>query len=257
MDEQVQRFFEEAIPTPALGGACMYCEEPFSWKSCEHFGTKIVKKPKPQAWKKIPNHLGEYRNQFLDTILDGYEPLEIGGERFVHISISRHMAGRDANPSKSKKMFGFYLEEMEERHIPSIPLFPIFMDLGNLESLGEHVFLFLSSLLEKLGSNNPQTNIIVAFGSSSTAAVAFQTAYFHFAKAKNPGWRFFQLIIDSERTISGESRPGYHLHPDPNMLFQHERAEFGILKKQLEETRAKLRMIHEISDLDSGIRESE
>ena len=265
MDKQVQRFFEEAIPIPALGGACMYCAEPFSWASCNHFGLQRY----PQHWKKNSNHLEEYRNQFLDPILDGYEPLEINGEYFVHVTLHRHMAEREVNP-ESKSEVGGSTGEIDAQYIPSIPVFPVWFDLGEIELIGEHVFRFLYSLYEKLGPNYPDTNLIVSFGSMNTTSVTFQTAFYHFAKAKNPGWRFFQLIHDKDRTVSGKKHPGHHMHPDINMLFQEERAQFvskedyeglsdkfGILNEQLEETRAKLKMINEISDLDRGIQESE
>ena len=284
----MQRFFEEAIPAAPVVINCHLCGTQVSWGECQHFGLPSDK----ARYKKIANHLDEYWNRILPQILDEYKPIEKNGKRFVHVSVTRHMANRNYDRSNNnERWYGKKFEEMVHRHVPSIPLFPVHFDTGDMELMGRHVFRFLASLDEKLGRGKTETTLVVAFGSSSPPSIAFQTGYYYYTKQTQPNWNFFQLNFDKDRTVKGNRSAGYHAHPDPNMLFQHERAgfvskegykelsdkfeilneqleetranyeglsdKFGILNEQLEETRAKLRMIHDISDLDSGIRESE
>ena len=283
----MQRFFEEAIPAAPVVINCHLCGNQVSWDECPHFGLASG-----VPYRKIANHLEAYWNNILPQILDEYKPIEINGRRYVHVSLTRHMANRNFDPKNfNEKWYGKKLEEMVDRHVPSIPLFPVFLDTGDMELMGRHVFRFLASLDEKWCRGKPETTLVVVFGSSSPPSIAFQTGYYYYTKQTRPNWNFFQLNFDNRRTIKGKRSAGYHAHPDPNMLFQDERAKlvseedykglldkfgilneqlketranfeelsdkFGILNEQLEETRAKLRMIHEISDLDSGIRESE
>lgn len=289
MEEEVQRFFEEAIPAAPVVINCHLCGNHVSWDECQHFG--LASKGN---YSKVTNHLEEYRIHILPQVLDEYEPIERNGGRFVHISLTRHMAFRDTDinaRNERKKRIAQEAEKTVERHLSSIPLFPVFLDIGDMELMGKHVFLFLESLNDKLGQGETETTLMVAFGSSSQPSIAFQTGYYHYTKLKRPNWKFFQLNLDIFRTIKGKRSVGYHAHPDPNMLFQDERSKlvseedykglldkfgilnkqleetranyeelsdkFGILNEQLEETRAKLKMINEISDLDSIIQESE
>lgn len=268
MDKQLQRFFEEAIPAAPVVINCHLCETQVSWDECQHFGLASGN----NYWK-VTNHLEEYRTHILSQVLDDYEPIEKDGVRFVHISVTRHMAFRNVDRNsrnKRKREIAQKYEKSVERHIPSIPLFPVHLDIGEMELMGTHVFEFLKSLDEKLGRGKTVTTLVVAFGSSSPPSIAFQTGYYYYTKHTQPNWNFFQLNLDNRRTINGKRSVGYHAHPDPNMLFQHERAGFvskedyeglsdkyGILEKELEETRAKLKMLHEISELDIDIQESE
>lgn len=289
MDEQVQRFFEEAIPAAPVVINCHLCGNQVSWDECQHFGLASGKN-----YSKVTNHLEEYRNHILPQVLEEYEPTEKNGGRFVHISLTRHMAFRDTDINHRnvrKKRIAQEAEKTVERHLSSIPLFPVYLDTGDMELMGRHVFLFLSSLDEKLCPMETETTLLVTFGSSSPPSIAFQTGYYYYAKERQPNWKFFQLNYDNRRTVKGKRSAGYHAHPDPNMLFQDERHKlvseedykglldkfgilneqleetkanyeelsdkFGILNEQLEQTRAKLKMIHQISNLDSGIGESE
>lgn len=266
MEEEVQLFFEEAIPAAPAIINCHLCGTQVSWVECQHFGLASG-----TPYRKIANHLEAYWNNILPQILDEYKPIEINGRRYVHVSLTRHMANRNLDPRNlNEKWYGKKLEQMVDRHVPSIPLFPVSFDTGDMELMGRHVFRFLASLDEKWGRGKTETTLVVAFGSSSPPSIAFQTGYYYYTKQTRPNWNFFQLNFDNRRTIKGKISVGYHAHPDPNMLFQHERAgfvskedykelsdKFEKLNEQLEETRAKLKMIHEISDLDPGIQESE
>ena len=262
----MQRFFEEAIPAAPVVINCHLCGNQVSWDECPHFGLA-----RGVPYSEIANQLEAYWNNILPQILDEYKPIEINGRPYVHVSVTRHMANRNHDPKNlNERWYGKKLEEMVDRHVPSIPLFPVFLDTGDMELMGRHVFRFLASLDEKWSRGETEMTLVVAFGSSSPPSIAFQTGYYYFTMQTRPNWNFFQLNFDKGRTVEGKKSVGYHAHPDPNMLFQHERAgfvskedykelsdKFEILNEQLEETRAKLRMIHEISDLDSGIRESE
>ena len=208
MDDGFQLKLETSTPKHSEEGCNCSCCPEFKWKTCKQFGDGAKN-------ERRKDQLSLYRKEILFPLIQNYFLLESNGagSKGIHLNLHRHFS-----PYEKRK------EYLLKKEIPSIPLFPIYWDIENVDKTIEHAILVFKKIKDNF--NQPNLQIYLSHGSSGRPSISVISAYSSFVRAGNLDWRLYNLTVDDYYgSVKGEKFKGYHMTIDSSKFWQDESAE--------------------------------
>lgn len=222
MDDELQLRLETSSPEHSEESCSCSCCPEFEWKKCKQFGdgskTSKVRSEKDQ--------LSLYRKEILFPLIQNYLLESDGTEsKGIHLSLHRHF-----KPYEDNERF------LLKKEIRSIPLFPIWWNIGDVDKTIEHALLVFKEIEDNF--NQPNLEIYLSHGSSGRPSISVIDAYSHFVMAGNFDWKLYNLTLDEEYgSDQGKEVKGYQMTIDSSKSWQEksarQREEITHLKTEL------------------------